>query len=66
MKLGQGECIVTFDGSKVYHIRVPMLRFSDDVRAAARAAGINHQRPKRQKGLNIASNIDKWIGGGAE
>lgn len=66
MKLGQGECIVTFDGSKVYHIRVPMLRFSDDVRGAARTAGINHQRPKRQKGLNIASNIDKWIGGGAQ
>lgn len=30
LKLGKGECIIQYDGDKVYHVRVPLISFSDE------------------------------------
>jgi len=64
MQLGQGECIVQYDGDKIYHIRVPMFRFSDEIRRAADMATINHKRYRRVRGVEIANNVNRWIGRG--
>lgn len=63
MQLGQGECIVAYDGAKVYHVRVPMVRFDTTIREAAASATVNRQRRKHVKGINIHKDISKWIGG---
>lgn len=65
-QLGQGECVVTFNGSNVYHIRVPLVTFDDQIRAMAMNATVNRQRTRYARGINISSQIQKWIGGGAE
>lgn len=66
MQLGQGECVVTYDGSKVYHIRTPMIRFDSEIAEAASIATINHKRPKRVKGLEMMKNIERWTGGSGD
>lgn len=63
--LGQGEAIITFDGDKVYHVRVPMIRFDPSL-ALPGSDPINRHRRKRAKGLQLAENVDRWIGRGAE
>lgn len=63
MQLGKGECIVTYDGSNVYHIRVPMVRFDDALAKQAQQAGINRQRVRKVKGLDMGKDISRWVSG---
>lgn len=58
-KLGKGECIVVFDGSKVYHVRTPMLEFE---KMGQPGSPINRQRTRYAKGIDLAKNIEKWLG----
>lgn len=62
MKLGKGEAIITYDGSNVYHVRVPMLDFSGEIMEEALLATINRRRVQRSKGLDLTKNIDRWVG----
>jgi len=62
MRLGKGEAIVTYDGSNVYHVRVPMIHFDDAIMAEAKASTINRRRVPRAKGLDMTRNIERWIG----
>lgn len=66
MQLGKGECIVTFDGHNVYHLRIPMISYENDLLAMAADAGINRQRVRRTKGLDLSRNIERWVGGNRE
>lgn len=56
MGLGRGECIVTFDGSKIYHIKIPMVTFDKDFETAIGAASITHRRVQRVKGLSFSTD----------
>jgi len=47
--LGQGECIVQYDGSKIYHIKIPFLSFDNDFLKSLGPVQIN--RPRAKKGL---------------
>jgi len=62
MQLGQGECIVQYDGSNLYHVRIPRVTFSPEIMQIAKEAGINHQRKRHVKGLDLARNIERWVG----
>lgn len=63
MKLGKGECIVQYDGSNVYHVRSPLVSFDEQLKQYAKDAGINRQRKRFTKGLNLMEDIEKWTGG---
>jgi len=62
MKLGQGECIITYDGHNVYHVRVPMIRFDREIEEYAETMGINHLRSRRVKGLDLKQKMDHFVG----
>lgn len=51
--LGKGEAILTFDGSKIYHIRVPMTRFDPAFVASIGEPSLTHRRIKRAAGLDF-------------
>jgi hypothetical protein len=55
-RLGKGEAIVTFDGSKVYHIRIPITRFDKRFLDAIGPPALTHRRVKRARGLDYAKN----------
>jgi intracellular multiplication protein IcmO len=59
MMLGKGEAIVNYDGSKIYHIRVPHVRFENERELGS---PINRSRPKFVKGLDFMKNVDRWTG----
>jgi len=62
MKLGRGECIITYDGHNVYHVRIPMIRFDPEIEEYADSIGINRFRTGRVKGLNLNKNLNHWVG----
>lgn len=57
MQLGKGEAIITFDGSNIYHVRVPLAEFDAHL-GPARAGQINHLRTPRAQGLALMDRID--------
>lgn len=57
MKLGQGECIVTWKGHNVYHVRVPRLTFSKAFLDEIGPFRIAHARPRPNNGLNLIEEI---------
>lgn len=57
MKLGKGECIVTLDGSNVYHIRTPMLGFAKQFKEQIGDPSITHCRVKTRKGLSFSTDM---------
>jgi hypothetical protein len=61
-KLDKGEAIVTYGGSRKYHIRIPMLDFSAYKAGRVR---INHTRPQIVRGLNLYRRADQYLGGDA-
>jgi hypothetical protein len=61
MKLGKGECIVQFDGDKVYHVRIPFLSFDKSFQAEVGSTFTpNRRRQRRVPGvyaIRIAEEI---------
>lgn len=57
-KLGQGECIVQYDGNKIYHVKVPFLDFSDELKAELGPVQINRPRHRNVQGLNAFAIAD--------
>jgi len=62
-KLGKGEAIVTYGGSKVYHIKIPALtfekRFIDEIGPFC----INKGRPYFTRGLDLFRNVNGLLSG---
>jgi len=61
MRLGRGECIITYDGHKVYHVRVPRIQFDAEIEEYAQSMGINRFRTPRVRGLDLKQKIDHWV-----
>jgi intracellular multiplication protein IcmO len=57
-KLGKGEAIVTYGGSKVYHIKIPALEFDKKFIEEIGPFCINKKRATYQKGLDFFRNVD--------
>jgi len=55
-KLGKGECIVTYDGSRIYHVRIPLVKFDPTFTADVGQPAITQRRIRRAKGLAFASD----------
>jgi hypothetical protein len=51
MKLGRGECVVTLEGHRVYHVKVPLVSFDDDFVARAGAFRVRHPATAVPDGL---------------
>ena len=58
-ELGLGECIVTYGGSTVCHLRVPMVQLSDELKAAAGQPVIKRRLPPNPHGQRVLGLQDK-------
>ena len=59
--LGKGECIVLYGGSKVYPIKIPLIRFDKEFKERIGNARINRVRPRHVKGIDLFLNIHKFL-----
>lgn len=57
-KLGKGEAIVTYGGSKVYHIRIPAVSFDKEFLGEIGPFSINKKRPYYTRGLDLFGKVD--------
>lgn len=57
-KLGKGEAIVTYGGSKVYHIKIPAINFSKPFLDEIGPFSINKKRPRYTRGLDLFGKVD--------
>lgn len=62
--LGKGECIVTYGGSRVYHLKVPKLDFSKDITKQFGDVKLNRSAPKHVKGINLFKRASEFLSGG--
>ncbi|MEY2152272.1 type IV secretory system conjugative DNA transfer family protein [Rhodanobacter sp. 115] len=61
MKLGKGECIVTFDGAKVYNVRTPRITFSKDFLNSIGPFHLNRPRRRFARGLKLFERSDEFL-----
>ena len=59
-----GEAIVTFGGSKVYHIKVPRFEMSAATSAQMKPVKLNHKKSKFRKGINLFNRSDEFLSAG--
>lgn len=59
--LDKGECIVTYGGKDLFHIKVPFLALEKEVRKAFGPVRLNHVAPRKVKGANFFVNADKYL-----
>lgn len=60
--LGKGEAIVLYGNSKVYHVKIPMLKFSKELVDHAGGFELNSAMLSRRiKGIDLWKNIDRWL-----
>jgi intracellular multiplication protein IcmO len=59
--LGQGECIVQFEGNKIYHVKIPFLDFTPELRAELGPVQVNRFRKKSVAGVNAFSIAEKEV-----
>jgi len=62
--LDKGESVVTYGGSKVYHVKVPRVTFDSKFIDGLGPVEINHFRPKFVRGLDLFKDVDRWLSGG--
>lgn len=62
-KLGKGEAIVTYGGSKVYHIKIPALSFDKAFLDEIGPFSINKKRPYFTRGLDLFGKVDGLLNG---
>lgn len=64
-KLGKGEAIVTYGGSKVYHIKIPALNFDQKFINEIGPFSLNKKRPAGfANGLDFFRDVNRWIASG--
>lgn len=56
-KLDKGECIVTWKGHNVYHIRIPRLTFDEEFLRTVGKFHIAHARRRNGNGLNLMEEL---------
>jgi hypothetical protein len=61
--LDKGEAIVTFGGSSVYHVRIPMISVLESVAADIGAVKLNHYRPRFATGIDLFRRTDQYLSG---
>ena len=61
--LDKGEAIVTFGGSSVYHVRIPMISVPESVAAEIGAVKLNHYRPRFATGIDLFRRTDQYLSG---
>lgn len=61
--LGKGEAIVTYGGSRVYHIKIPMLDFSPDFLEEIGPFELNRSNDRFVNGLNLFKDPNRWLSG---
>lgn len=59
--LDMGECMVSFGGDRLYHIRVPLISVSRELQDACGMAQINHFHLPDRLGINLFSDINRWL-----
>ncbi|HEU0197434.1 MAG TPA: TraM recognition domain-containing protein [Nevskiaceae bacterium] len=57
MLLDKGECVVTYQGNRVYHIRVPFVNFTDEFMREIGPFKVQRGRPHSIDGLNMLDRI---------
>jgi hypothetical protein len=62
-KLGKGEAIVTYGGSKVYHIKIPAINFSKSFLDEIGPFSINKKPPRYRRGLDLFGKVDGLLSG---
>jgi len=62
-KLGKGEAIVTYGGSKVYHIKIPAINFSKAFLDEIGPFSINRKPPRYRRGLDLFGKVDGLLSG---
>lgn len=60
--LGQGECIVQYDGSRIYHVKIPFIDFDPSLKKALGPVQINRQRVKGVPGINAFRLAKEAVG----
>lgn len=65
-KLGKGEAVVTYGGSKVYHIRIPAVFFDKEFVKEIGPFSINKKRPSFRRGLDLFGKVDGLLNSGQE
>jgi len=63
MQLGKGEAIITFEGSKVYHVRIPRIALGEEFHPTS-ADQINRIRTSFTKGIDLHKKINELTGYG--
>ncbi|MDP1905126.1 MAG: TraM recognition domain-containing protein [Pseudomonadota bacterium] len=61
--LDKGEAIVTFGGSNIYHVRIPMISVPESVAAEIGAVKLNHYRPRFATGIDLFRRTDQYLTG---
>jgi hypothetical protein len=68
--LDKGEAIITYGGSKVYHVRIPKIDFTPAAKQEIGKARLNHFRPQYVPGVELYKRAEKYLstakGGGDE
>jgi len=59
--LEAGECVVTIGNSRVYHVRVPKIDFTDDFRQQIGSFSINRVPRPYVRGLDIFKDVTQWV-----
>lgn len=62
-KLGKGEAIVTYGGSKVYHIKIPAIHFDRSFLDEIGPFSINKKPPRYRRGLDLFGKVDGLLSG---
>lgn len=62
-KLGKGEAIVTYGGSKVYHIKIPAIHFDRSFLDEIGPFSINKKPPRFRRGLDLFGKVDGLLSG---
>lgn len=59
--LGKGEAIVTYGGSHVFHIKIPLLEFDSDFMKQIGPFELNRSPAKFVNGLNLFKDVNRWL-----
>jgi hypothetical protein len=59
--LDKGEAIVTYGGSNVYHLRIPMIRVPDSVTTEVGGIRLNHYRPRFIQGIDLFKRAEQYL-----
>lgn len=65
-KLGKGEAVVTYGGSKVYHIKIPAINFDKSFLKTIGPFTINKKRPRYRRGLDLFGKVDGLLSAGGD